>query len=59
MVHAGHLIHDTASARDIVFVISFVSTARTMSHHLIHAFCEGDQDIGEIIFMSHGFSIST
>jgi hypothetical protein len=58
-VQAGHLIHDTTSFKEFSFNTSLSSTFVIISHHFNHAFCDGDQDIGDTILTNHGFSIST
>jgi len=58
-VHFGHLIQETTSFKEFSFLISFPSTFITKSHHLSHAFSDGDPGIGEIILIIQGFSIST
>jgi len=58
-VFLGPLIQDIASCKDTFSVIFFQSTSVIISPHLIPAFSDGDPEIGEIIFKTHGFSIST
>jgi len=59
LVHAGHFIQLTSSVRELFFVTSFQSIFKTISHHFNHAFSDGDHGIGETIFKTPGFSIST
>jgi hypothetical protein len=58
-VHFGHLIQETASFKEVFLVISFQSAFKIISHHFNPAFSEGEPDIGETIFNTQGFSIST
>jgi hypothetical protein len=56
--HFGHFIQLTTSFTQFSGVISFPSTAITLSHHLSPAFSAGDPTIGDIIMSSHGVVIS-
>jgi hypothetical protein len=58
-VHAGPLIQVITSFREFSSFTSLQSTFVTISHHLSHAFSEGEPGIGEFILSTPGFSIST